>query len=222
MTRTVSVSRFVALLSPLVAFCRSVSRLDAVMISQKWGWISKIRLLEVVLQKGLSKDVYLDLASTTRVSLKMGNGRHMKNPKFVAAEQNVLKIGVERGVRENHTGIIDIEGSCWRWSFCRGVLDFFAVRSVAKVATAFHCFGTKDPQRKYFSPDLGSRDGFTDALSVNRSPLRSVDFYYGQKFWPDGDWDFDGHSTDFGSDHARPSPATPMSIFIREPQKHRC
>ena len=58
--------------------------------------------------------MYLDFASTTRVSLKTENARVIKNSKFVAAKQNVLKIGVERGVRENHTGIIDIEGSCWR------------------------------------------------------------------------------------------------------------
>ena len=67
----------------------------------------------------------------------------MKNLKFVAAEQNVLKIGVERGVRENHTGILNIEGNCRRRPFCRGGLDFFAVRLVAKSPLAFQYFWTR-------------------------------------------------------------------------------
>ena len=68
---------------------------------------------------------------------------HTKNAQNVADAEKMLKIHGEDGVRENHTGILNIEGNCRRRPFCRGVLDFFAVRSVAKSPLAFQCFWTR-------------------------------------------------------------------------------
>ena len=48
--KPVPVSRFVALLSLIVAFCRSLSRLVSGVISKKRGWISKICSQQIVLQ----------------------------------------------------------------------------------------------------------------------------------------------------------------------------